>query len=50
VNKLEEELFARRRLLNEQRNAQMKERQAKRNPEKMKRIMPIRTMRRLRDG
>jgi hypothetical protein len=50
MNKLEEKLFAPRRLLDEQRNAQMREARAKRNPEKMKRIMPVRTMKRLRDG
>lgn len=50
MNKVEEKVYAQRRLLNEKKVAQAKENMAKRNPERMKRIMPVRTMRRLRDG
>ena len=47
MNKVEEKIYAARRLQNEKRQAQLKETRAKREPEKMKRIMPVRTMRRL---
>jgi len=47
MNKTEENVFARFRLLNEQRQKQLNENKYKRAPDKMKRIMPPRTARRI---
>jgi hypothetical protein len=50
MNKNEEALYAQRRLLAEQRAREVREQRAKRNPERMKRMMPVRTQRRNLNG
>jgi hypothetical protein len=50
MNKVEENIFAARRLLNERRAEQLKANNAKRDPERYKRIMPVRVTRRLQRG
>lgn len=50
MDDVQEKLFARRRLLAEKRQQQAREQQAKRNPERFKRILPPQVLQRLRRG